>query len=687
MAIQDTDLLLVNRSSVSYQVEAQSIDDVQPADILLVNRAGQSYKCTRADLAAKVLDTDILLVNRENKSYKVTGADFKDLITVLPEIGSVTLTELTPGDPRWTDQQFRMDCVMTEDGEPASTRRLTYYIEGEFAKRLKTDTITGWDAGSKTLTFASDKDIAPMEVGDVIRQDDTSIVGGWTTFDGNSSNTLNGGANSAIAQDKTQTYLVVGRGTPGSRTTYVQRGPVTNQGPWIQKAINGFTGRCARIFDDVLYLLGADDDSGNALYKSEDGGKTYEKVPLNIAGTPNDFAVFQGKYYIIGGSDLYSSTLIEGPYDKIDLENLNITYIAVTPWGMYLGVRYEGTAAYTDRVAKINNDGTVEFIPLTFNGGLPAVNYRDGLLAWTGWKGDTGSQYGDAAYMWSTDGTTFQTKFFNDKNALGYVAGITDAGTIVTSDYPKGGSPNDRSLIEFDPVSQTSTDTGIAQPVNGIQKLTYDGGALTLMYGGFSGLWTEGILAPVGIVSSFDASANTITLSSTTGDWSANTDNYAIGDAKYLDSKKNLKVVNDEVVDLLPEEQESPVITTDFTQTITFPSVFPSGRTPDAEIAPGAQLFVCVEAYNSAGTDGPVCDSVQPVAFYIESDEPPTTYSMEYDNYRELHLHFETYDYRAAVARGETPPDRDQLCASLVEQGYSLPTILRILGKEDQSSS
>ena len=122
MTIANTDKFLVNRSGSSYHVEAQSFDDVQPTDILLVNRAGKSYKCTRANLDAKLLDDDILLINRGNQSYKVTGAEFKTLLTVLPKIASVTLTELTPGNSlRWTDQQFRWDCVMAEDGDPAST--------------------------------------------------------------------------------------------------------------------------------------------------------------------------------------------------------------------------------------------------------------------------------------------------------------------------------------------------------------------------------------------------------------------------------------------------------------------------------------------------------------------------------------------------------------------------------------
>ena len=333
MTIANTDKILVNRSGVSYNVEAQNFDDkAQATDILLVNRAGKSYKCTRADLDTKLLDDDILLITRNGKSYKVTGAEFKTLLTVLPEIASVTLTELTPNETRWTDQQFKWDCVMAEDGDPPSTRRITYYIEGKFAEKLITDTITGWDAGSKTLTFASDQDIAPMEVDDVIRQDETSITGTWQSFNAdNVLNNLSGGANSALAQSETQTFVCVGNGT--THTTWVQRGPITNQGPWQQVEIPGITCRCAYVHDDVLYVFG-NSLTGPVLAISKDGGKTFETNDILgfTGGTSiNDFAAFNGKYYLSVSYKLYVSNSIAGPYTIDNRPNqLQVSRFAVT---------------------------------------------------------------------------------------------------------------------------------------------------------------------------------------------------------------------------------------------------------------------------------------------------------------------------------------------------------------------
>ena len=319
MTIANTDKILVNRSGKSYHIDAQNFDDVQDTDILLVNRAAKSYKCTRAELDAKLLDTDVLLINRNGSSYKVTGAEFKDLLSVLPEIGSITVTELTPSANRWTNQSFRMDCVMAEEGDPLSTKRITAYIEGVFAKRLITDTITGWDAGTKTLTVSSDQDLAPMQTGDAIRQNETSVIGTWQSFNADATNTTSGGANSAIAQDDTQTCFV-GKGS-FPLTTWVQRGPINKQGPWSQVEISNFVCRVARVYDDVLYIAGLSTDASSYIrfMASYDGGKTFSPIEIegSLNGSISDFIKANDKYYLIITGQLYVADLISGPYIQI----------------------------------------------------------------------------------------------------------------------------------------------------------------------------------------------------------------------------------------------------------------------------------------------------------------------------------------------------------------------------------
>ena len=73
MAIQPTDIFLINQSGTSYKVQAQYLGD--STGVLLVNRGGASYKVNVSDCSAKVQAGDLFLVNRNGDSYKVPGSD------------------------------------------------------------------------------------------------------------------------------------------------------------------------------------------------------------------------------------------------------------------------------------------------------------------------------------------------------------------------------------------------------------------------------------------------------------------------------------------------------------------------------------------------------------------------------------------------------------------------------------
>jgi len=83
MAIQGTDLLLVNRAGASFYVKQEDlINKVADTDLALVNRAGVSYKLTGANLKAGTFnDDDLFLVNRAGASYRVAGSEVKTIIT------------------------------------------------------------------------------------------------------------------------------------------------------------------------------------------------------------------------------------------------------------------------------------------------------------------------------------------------------------------------------------------------------------------------------------------------------------------------------------------------------------------------------------------------------------------------------------------------------------------------------
>ena len=68
--INPTDLILVNRSGISYKVPAAQMQDRGlPTDLLLVNRAGVSYKMPWGSID-NALDTDLILISHDGTSYQ-----------------------------------------------------------------------------------------------------------------------------------------------------------------------------------------------------------------------------------------------------------------------------------------------------------------------------------------------------------------------------------------------------------------------------------------------------------------------------------------------------------------------------------------------------------------------------------------------------------------------------------------
>ena len=143
------------------------------------------------------------------------------------------------------------------------------------------------------------------------------------------------------------------------------------------------------------------------------------------------------------------------------------------------------------------------------------------------------------------------------------------------------------------------------------------------------------ILGPTGTVGSITNTA--VSLATSAGDWVNNTD--VTGPDKFLvvdNAKKYLAFTGTgEVTALLDAPQSPPYVTTDEDPvlTLTFPSTFPSGFTPDEELGEGVTLTVEVTAENSLGTDGPVSDTVQPSFDAIQFVEPLESYELEYINY------------------------------------------------------
>ena len=73
------------------------------------------------------------------------------------------------------------------------------------------------------------------------------------------------------------------------------------------------------------------------------------------------------------------------------------------------------------------------------------------------------------------------------------------------------------------------------------------------------------------------------------------------------------------VTDLTTEDPGYTNMVGDPTYTLTFPSVFPSGETPDVELSPGTKYQVEVKATNDIGVDNAFSNDVMPVAGLLQT--------------------------------------------------------------------
>ena len=122
MPVQTTDVFLINRGGVSYQVTAADIASlVQDTDLMLVNRNGTSYKLTGANFkASSFQDTDLFLVNRAGLSYQESGANVRSLIAVQRiwgwDAASDTYTTVPVADLNIDVQSRMRRCLVSDAG-------------------------------------------------------------------------------------------------------------------------------------------------------------------------------------------------------------------------------------------------------------------------------------------------------------------------------------------------------------------------------------------------------------------------------------------------------------------------------------------------------------------------------------------------------------------------------------------
>ena len=112
---------------------------VQTGDQIAVYRGSKLYHAP-ADMST-LQDTDIIVVGRGTKPYKCTFLDWKASQSKAPVIGGATLAD-SPEAGRFTSGTFATTVTMTDDGIPASTKKLKAYVEGTLKTASQTSAIT-----------------------------------------------------------------------------------------------------------------------------------------------------------------------------------------------------------------------------------------------------------------------------------------------------------------------------------------------------------------------------------------------------------------------------------------------------------------------------------------------------------------------------------------------------------------
>ena len=137
MTVNDTDKFLANRSSQSFQVEAQN-------------------------LMAELQDEDLMLINRGGVSYKATGLEIKDSLkpSEPATIKAVSLTEQEPDSrDRFTNQKFDVGVTTNVKAAEPVTYGLKAKVTGDLVKTVETSEITSVDTGEdydSRVTAAAD---------------------------------------------------------------------------------------------------------------------------------------------------------------------------------------------------------------------------------------------------------------------------------------------------------------------------------------------------------------------------------------------------------------------------------------------------------------------------------------------------------------------------------------------------
>ena len=137
-----------------------------------ISGATQSDYVVATGMVGRTLRCQVTVTDADGKEEVVLSnvSNTVEQSATAPIVGSVSLTEQTPGLPRFTDQKFDATVTMTDQGQPVSAKVFDAYVEGTITVQKQFDEpLESSTAGS--LVFATGTDMSALAPGDEVRQD------------------------------------------------------------------------------------------------------------------------------------------------------------------------------------------------------------------------------------------------------------------------------------------------------------------------------------------------------------------------------------------------------------------------------------------------------------------------------------------------------------------------------------
>ena len=536
-------------------------DILQPTDQFLVNRSDSTKTVTTEDLMAELQDTDLMLVNRGGTTYTITGEDVKDSLN--PGPGPISFTPTITGDNKVGDVLTASAGAITggvapieyafqwkRDGDDISSATAKTYtlVNADVGQTISCDVTCAEPDGSGAVTETAVYGLTPID------PDRAPVIGSVGLVELNPDN-----APRFTDQSFETTVVMDDQGFPQSTKEF-------------QAKVEGTITTTAN-FERRPTTVNNENASGTATITAGGPIEQGSVDPTWFGTTDISYDDYQWFSYVpnyLHGGNIgwtYETTGIINSNGSDIIYLLYAIELASTSAGgdtCYAEIYYtDGTSTYSQQGTTLRvPDGMINAAAIEFNGGI-----------------DSTKTINKVRFQWNNMASSINLKIrFYGFNFTGVTnKKVTSASTDYTDVVFD--SSDQFNLLE---VGDVVTQSGVN--FNPIQSI--DEAANTFIIPGPN----QNVSTSVPII----GPEKTVVVENAT---------------KYLDFNTAGTVTS-----LLDAPMNPPVSLPDENPqlTLTFPSTFPSGETPDQELGDGTTLTVDVKAVSNGFQDEESSNTVQP---------------------------------------------------------------------------